>query len=250
MVVTTSWIESNYNKFNKVYWNGKLPKISFKISNSKKTWGYASYYLSCVSSTVTPLEIVMSNYYDSPEFVKLTTLLHEMIHIADYTFNPHHFVRNGKRVRYDAHGTWFKSEAKRLSKDGWDIEKYVTEEEESVSSLTTKNAAKEQATKDVAVICACYCGNDNVWYFKTNDCNIENILNAISKVNWKNEGGINNIKFYKFNNPRLAMTRSCISRLKGYHVSNIQFDIRIKEWSMKEVSIKSSAINKTLKIAA
>ena len=125
MLVTVAWMKKNYDKYNKLYFKGKLPEIEFKISRSKKTWGYASYR--CFGTGfVKPLDITMSNYYDSPEEVKLTTLLHEMIHIYDYTINPHHYIRNGRKVRYDAHGMWFKSECNRLKKFGWDIEKYVT----------------------------------------------------------------------------------------------------------------------------
>ena len=43
MIVTTSWIEYNYNKFNKLYFGNTLPNISFKTSNTKKAWGYATY---------------------------------------------------------------------------------------------------------------------------------------------------------------------------------------------------------------
>ena len=43
MIVTKSWIENNYNKYNNLYFGGVLPKIEFKISRSKKTWGQADY---------------------------------------------------------------------------------------------------------------------------------------------------------------------------------------------------------------
>lgn len=104
MLVTLSWIENNYEKYNKLYFGGVLPNIEFKISRSKKTWGYASYHYDLISNTVTPISITISNYFESPEDVKLTTLLHEMIHIYDFTINPKHFVNNGKRVKYDTHG--------------------------------------------------------------------------------------------------------------------------------------------------
>ena len=91
MLVTVSWIESNYRKYNKLYFGGILPSIKFKISRSKKTWGYASYTYNRIRNTVNPEAITISNYFDSPEDVKLTTLLHEMIHISVYPSNPRHF---------------------------------------------------------------------------------------------------------------------------------------------------------------
>ena len=98
MLVTKNWIEKNYNKFNKLYWDGKLPVIEFKINRSRNTWGFASFRYDFMNDTIIPLAITMSNYYDSPENVKIQTLLHEMIHIADYTFQPEHFIRNGRKV--------------------------------------------------------------------------------------------------------------------------------------------------------
>ena len=98
MLVTKNWIEKNYNKFNKLYWDGKLPVIEFKINRSRNTWGFASFRYDFMNDTIIPLAITMSNYYDSPENVKIQTLLHEMIHIADYTFQPEHFIHNGRKV--------------------------------------------------------------------------------------------------------------------------------------------------------
>ena len=131
MLVTIRWMSENYNKYNNLYFGGKLPVIEFKISRSKKTWGYAEYKFSRSKNTVRATSITMSNYYDAPEDVKLTTLLHEMIHVEDYTLNPHHFVRNGQKCHYDAHGWWFRKEAARLKKYGWDIQQHVTAGEKS-----------------------------------------------------------------------------------------------------------------------
>ena len=130
MIVTTTWIEHNYTTFNNLYWNGMLPNISFKISRSRNNWGFASFRYDFMNNTIVPLAITMSNYYDSPENVKIQTLLHEMIHIADYTFHPEHFICNGYKVSarlYDAHGYWFNAEAKRLTNEsGYKIANHVT----------------------------------------------------------------------------------------------------------------------------
>lgn len=151
MIVTTKWLAEKYAHFNSKYWNGQLPGISFSISNSQKTWGFATYKYIYNDSrteikTIEPISITLSNYYDSPEEVKETTLLHEMIHIADYFFHPEHFInlkRTGKNRKYDAHGpVFFMKEAKRLATDGWEIQKYVSMEEKSVSTISDENAKK------------------------------------------------------------------------------------------------------------
>ena len=67
MIVTKSWIENNYNKYNNLYFGGVLPNIEFKISRSKRTWGYAAYTYNRFTSKVTPISITIANYFDSPE---------------------------------------------------------------------------------------------------------------------------------------------------------------------------------------
>lgn len=163
MIVTTKWLAEKYAYFNSKYWNGQLPGISFSISNSRKTWGFATYKYIFNDSrteikTIKPLSITLSNYYDSPEKVKETTLLHEMIHIADYFFHPEHFInlrRTGKNKKYDAHGpVFFLKEAERLSSDGWEIQKYVTMEAKNVSTLSDENEKKlEKKASKGYVVC-------------------------------------------------------------------------------------------------
>ena len=163
MLVTTKWMAEKYAYFNNKYWNGQLPGISFSISNSRKTWGFATYRYILDDSRrkikdVEPLSITLSNYYDSPEEIKETTLLHEMIHIADYFFHPEHFInlrRTGRDKKYDAHGpVFFMKEAQRLAADGWEIQKYVTMEARSVSTLSDENEKKlEKRASTGYIVC-------------------------------------------------------------------------------------------------
>lgn len=221
MIVTKSWIENNYKKYNNLYFGGILPNIEFKISRSKKTWGYAAYNYNLFTNKVIPFSITISNYFDSPEEVKLTTLLHEMIHIYDYTVNPTHFVKNGRKVKYDAHGYWFKNEAARIYKlSGFDIQKYVTKEEKEVSQLSERAAQNIENQKEVALVCVVN-GSISSWFFKTNIWQAETALNVIGNISWEREiGKVKSIKFYKFNDPKLAAHRSCGKRLRGWKFDN------------------------------
>ena len=217
MIVTKSWIENNYNKYNNLYFGGVLPNIEFKISRSKRTWGYAAYTYNRFTSKVTPISITISNYFDSPDEVKLTTLLHEMIHIYDYTVNPTHFIKNGRKVKYDAHGYWFKNEAARIYKlSGLDIQQYVTKEEKEVSKLSERAAQNVENQKEVALVCVVN-GSISSWFFKTNIWQAETALDVIGNISWEREiGKVKSIKFYKFNDPKLAAHRSCGKRLRGW----------------------------------
>jgi len=239
MLVTIAWVEKNYKKFNKMYWDNKLPDIAFKTSRSSHTWGYASFKYDYAHDTIHPTAITLSNYYDSPEDVKLNTLLHEMIHIADYTFHPEHFIRNGRRVsghHYDAHGYWFQSEAKRIEKFGWVITKHVTKEEEKVSKLSVHSEKCLERKKDVALICVLRGTTGMNFYFKTDIYKAKMIPSTIKRYNFYYIGEVRKIEFYTFEDEKLAAMRSCGKRLSGWHLDNEKMLRKLE--SIKATTVK------------
>ncbi len=219
MLVTKEWISKNYAKFNKLYWNDQLPhNLKFKLSSAKKSWGFAAFKYDYPNNTIIPTELTISNYYDSPEEVKLHTLLHEMIHIADYTFHPEHFIKNHRAVHgrhYDAHGWWFLKEAERINKFGWHVSNIVTNEEIKASRLSVRSQRSESTKKANAIICVIYGTNCN-FYFKTDVNKIENVKNAINRYTFIKIGDIKKVKYYKFDNKSMAMRRSCSNSLIGW----------------------------------
>lgn len=228
MIVTVEWIEKHYNKFNQLYFGGTLPRIVFKTSRTKKSWGYATYKYDLKNSTVIPESIVISNYYDSPEDVKIQTLLHEMIHIEDYFWHPEHFIRNGRPISghyYNAHGIWFRNEARRISEEsGYTVTHHVTKDEESRSTLSNNSKRLIDNKKQNARIIACY-KDGFFWYFKTDVNNINNVRNLIKRYLPK----YNKIYEFSFDYEPLACMRSCSSRLRGWKISyNIFMDEMMK----------------------
>ena len=217
MLVTTSWIEKNYNKFNQLYFGGSLPNIRFKTSRSRNTWGFASFRYDFSNSTIIPLEITMSNYYDSPEEVKISTLLHEMIHIEDYFWHPEHYIRNGKKVTghyYDAHGYWFQQEAKRIIKEsGYQIAKHVTKEEIGCSKLSVRSQELANRKNNIARMIVISDGH-SYWMFKTDIYKIENVKRLIRHQ----LPTFTRIVEYTFDNESLAARRSCNTKLSGWHM--------------------------------
>lgn len=126
MKVTIDWMYRNYKKYNDEIFEGKLPNIGFALSMSYQHSGYASYIKDEKRGTVRPVKILLSNYFNSTEEEAINTLLHEMIHIEDYTLNPEHFFDKN----YDAHfSSFFQSEKKRINAIGFSITEYVTQEE-------------------------------------------------------------------------------------------------------------------------
>lgn len=82
MLVTIQWMREKYNYYNDLLFEGNLPSINFYINNSRKTWGYATYRFDLYNDIVRAVSITMSNKFDSPEKVKIATLIHEMIHLS------------------------------------------------------------------------------------------------------------------------------------------------------------------------
>ena len=239
MIVTTAWIEKNYNKFNNLYWNGMLPNISFKISRSRDNWGFASFRYDFRNNTIIPLTITMSNYYDSPENVKIQTLLHEMIHIADYTFHPEHFICNGYKVSarlYDAHGYWFKAEAKRLTNEsGYKIANHVTKEEIGCSKLSESTIRAQENKKNNAIICVVYGTSGMNFYFKTDIYKIKLMKATIQSYRFYRIGEIKAVKYYTFKNDRIANMRSCGKNLRGWFLDNMSMKNKLREIKATEV---------------
>ena len=234
MLVTVNWIKEHYNEFNNKYWNGELPMIEFKVNHNKRMWGYASFRYDYPNNKVNPEYIAISNYFDSPEEVKISTLLHEMIHIADYFYNPHHFVQNHKAVsghKYNAHGSWFLGECKRINSYGiHKVDNHVTKEEEKVSKLSEKARKVIAFKKNVALICAIY-GTDKIWWFKTDIYKVKDLQKAINRINWIPVIGTpKHVKFFTFDNEALASHRSTGKSLVGYKASYREFDNALKKY--------------------
>lgn len=243
MLVTKSWIQKNYQKFNNLFWNGYLPNIEFKINRSRKTWGYAAFNYDYVRSTIYPVSITMSNYYDSPEQVKLQTLLHEMIHIADYTFHPEHFIMNGRKVsskKYDAHGNWFIMEANRIYNESnhmYKIAPKVTMEERGCSKLSEVSQKQYNHKKENALIGAVYGNNGRVFFFRTSEANASYVKHyTIKRCSFPYIDGVKTVKFYSFDK-RYINNRACRTRLTGWTMSLLSFKNELKEINATEVYV-------------
>ena len=124
MIVNINWIKENYFKYNKIAFDGKLPtNIKFSASKAlKRSCGQASCIMHFDTGTISDIRLSIASSFDNDEDSHLCTLLHEMIHIEDYTFHPEHYLMekpngNGYVIvkNYDAHGVWFLRECKRIN---------------------------------------------------------------------------------------------------------------------------------------
>jgi hypothetical protein len=172
MKVNVEWMKVTYDKFNKMYWGGSLPSdLSFSLNGRlKSTFAKAvciytdwqeqpdGTYTSEIKEIV---GIEFSTMNEGEVWVFENTMLHEMIHIADFYFHPEHFsliYKNGrtcsnfKKGGYDTHGNiFFLKEAARLSQYGWNIEKMVTAEEEASLRLTSDYEEKIKKNRETKI---------------------------------------------------------------------------------------------------
>lgn len=234
MLVTIEWMRRKYDEFNAKYWGGQLPSISFKINNSRKTFGFASYTYNTLTNKVIPNSITMSNYFDSDEHWKENTMLHEMVHIADYTFNPHHFVRYGRKVSkrsYDAHGPlFFLKEAARINQDGYIIQKYVSGEEHNASVASEKNRAREEKRMREGYYMV-FLHNPEYWFMvKTNDKGIAYIGNYVERSSYWD-----GYEVYKCFDPYWMNVKNQVSRIRGWQKNDKEKADDIQKYNMQFV---------------
>lgn len=257
MIVTKEWMMDKYQEFNSKYFDNELPyEINFKISTRENQWGFAScrwiYIYSENRVKATNLEITMSNAYDSPEHVKENTLIHEMIHILDYCTNPDYYVyKDNKgwhhRRNYDAHGPlFFQREAKRLTKYGFDVQRYVSKEEESASIMTNtlKNRIDNKKQKGFIIACAFYNPewawtsmpkNEAMW-FKTTENSLKQIINNIltyKKINGRYP--YLSIVAYRTHDPNFEDYGGCRGVIKGWYCSVPEWDNIVNKLTDKEL---------------
>lgn len=250
MLSNVDWIKEKYQEFNAKYFGGQLPNIAFKTSNDKKRWGYASYRFNLSSGELTPVSITISNYYDSPEEVKVNTLLHEMIHIEDYTLHPEHFVTRDyswrsrfqykKRRGYDAHGEWFLAEAERINGYGFHVAAYVQDWEISQSQLSQSNKdLLSKKMKDGAIIGFLRCipsekGLDRWFYLKTNARGMKTLLAHVLGDIW-NKIAYTKVEWYKTYDERWVGERNQLKQLAGWYCDSAKKDEIIKNGEMQLV---------------
>lgn len=114
MQIDIRWMEEWFDKFNRQYFDGKLPRPLLKTGRSRTRLG--SYSCRRVWRLGRPVKqgqtITLSCFYDLQESEYKSVLLHEMIHyVIDYT---------GLKDT-SPHGVVFRGMMARLNRDGWDI---------------------------------------------------------------------------------------------------------------------------------
>lgn len=120
MVVTLSWVETYFDKFNKEYFSGILPRPIFKVSVCTTTLFTYGEFQEAIPGSEEKCVIRISDVYEGPEEFFSNTLIHEMIHYYLY------FTNNKDKT---SHGPNFRRECRRINMFGWKLGRYASNEE-------------------------------------------------------------------------------------------------------------------------
>ena len=118
---TVDFLKASYLKLNNMFFNGELPNdIDFRIEKNLDDNGVGhtqakdNYSGNCIDIEYVSLNGTMMKTPHS----WIETIIHEMIHVAELTEHPEHFMRKSD---YEKHGKWFMDKAKGFKKWGFDI---------------------------------------------------------------------------------------------------------------------------------
>lgn len=110
MIPTEDYLTEKFQQYNALMFNGKLPPISLRLSNSKRQLGAFSYRLErsqkhifwqskADTDKAKDLKISVSKAYDLSEETIQDTLLHEMIHYYIFIFGLQDTSQHGRIFR-------------------------------------------------------------------------------------------------------------------------------------------------------
>lgn len=106
MIATIENITENFKKYNKLYFDGKLPLPKFEIMHTYKISGYFIYD-PVKKGRIRKKKIYMTDNFDFPENVYRDILVHEMLH---------YYIAYNKIKDNDDHGEVFMKMANDLNK--------------------------------------------------------------------------------------------------------------------------------------
>ena len=167
MLYTEEYVRDKYTKYNNELFGGQLPsfdELEFHITMKRNPWGRGGvtqmfYYDSngritegyASSCGYEKAYLELSNYYDNTEEWKDNVLVHEMVHIYEFTCEPRYILEahnsEGRNTNFpkNGHGLIFYREADRLKQYGWDITRFVTQD--GVKSASLSNETREKLSK-------------------------------------------------------------------------------------------------------
>lgn len=197
MTLTINYIESAFNKYNVLYFNGVLKRPSFRITNSKRRLGTLATKRSLYGTKTHTLSV--SNYWDRTEKQYDNTIIHEMIHLYISQMN---IIDNG------SHGRYFKAHCERINKYGWNLSRTTDTSDWKLSNKATEREEKRLANASYSIII--YKEDSGTQFIfrvaKGNENKFYNYLKDRCKLE---------CKLFESNDPIFDKLPSCRSRVRG-----------------------------------
>lgn len=219
MQIDVKWLSTNFNRFNKDYFNGELPFPRFRIGHSRTRlgWlksevkGFDHHHSKDKSEDNRVFTICLSNYWEGDESFFQNTLLHEMIHF----YIAYHQYKDDK-----PHGMLFRSQMERLNLLGWDI---------SVSKKLGQLEPAEKKTNGLRVVLAIVTDNDKYFLSVISQGTVRQLEREIRRLT-----GFKKHLWYITNDPYFQTFRQRRS-LRGLFVTKEFWEEKVK--NMKELPL-------------
>lgn len=179
---TKDFLIASYHMLNDRLFNGVLPEdMDFKIEMN--TDDNASGHTDADDNS-SPGKFNI-NYISLNGTIMMTvhswleTIIHEMIHVLDFTHYPKHFT-SGKK--YDEHGDWFKEQAKRFNKLG-----FMVKDKLDKKDFTTSIDDGEMDSRYKNSLFIYLCHNPLGWdeVIKIHKDEYEHVLSELKKIGYK-----------------------------------------------------------------
>lgn len=217
MTPTLTQMQTWFNEYNTLIFEGKLPKVKISFNNTFRQLG--QFYWGPTRG----IGIKISLYYDRPEVEYRNTLVHEMCHLYCYK----------KGWTHEGHGEHWKAIARKATRiTGMPIQRL----HEGVSDwgVAKKNKGREQARKERKTAPAIVVDIDyGTYHF---------LVKASKKVIWDAtdyKGELKpNMKVYITDHKRAMSWQNSRSLHRGYKFGFLEYDKEVKPMLSKAIEVK------------
>lgn len=203
MTITISYLSERFDKYNNLYFGGKLRKPTFRIKHTK-----------CALGSFSPMDfkIEISDYYIRESKDYDNTLIHEMIHLYQCQF----------KTEDRSHGKVFKRECARINRYGWSLSR-VDHKRYDINPKYNRLANMVRKTSTTYNVCYYYCETNNKYFiFVICDSNLERYRDYFKKSNIK-------ATFVKSRNSYFESFPKCRSRVRGYYKTIFEINQLLNE---------------------
>ncbi len=199
MDITLDYIKSNFDKFNVMYFNGKLITPKFMITKAKSYLGQLSW--KCINGERTNYIISISGLFDRSDKDFCNTILHEMIHL--------YIRQNNIKDTRPHHGRVFYQIADMINQHGWNISVYG-------KTKDCKLTSKEKVTYNMVT----YITRDGKYFLMRYNKKKESFyIRLFIKYNYT---GI--VWFTSTDNKKYSRFPECRTSCRGWFITKDEYD--------------------------